>query len=230
MSAEEQSGRTIGHDVIALWRVAVAVFVTQWVGHVLGLLFIAYHDSFMRGWIGGAVATPAGFAIGLGWYFLKVRRLTLLPGLLLAGLALVSLFLGGSGVMEYRAAMRANEVAADLRSLPADAFDRIEVRHEYRDELLFTIDDPEALKAFARGLADSEDYKPNHPRYTDSWHLRTVGRREYEIYCHFQEAHPDAVVVSVIVSDSLLFPNKATLISRNLRPWFEEHVVQSGPE
>ena len=63
-----------GAELVALWRVVVAVVLAQIVGGAVSVCVGSFGFWFIDFWYGGAVATVFGYAIGLVWQTKVVRE------------------------------------------------------------------------------------------------------------------------------------------------------------
>jgi hypothetical protein len=57
-----------------VWRVLVAILVSQVLGMAIGVNFNLTTEVFLNLWYGGAYATPIGFVLGLLWHYIAVPK------------------------------------------------------------------------------------------------------------------------------------------------------------
>jgi len=207
------------------WRVLAAVAVFGIVGSILGWLLHPWFDPFHNAWIGGAVAAPIGFLVGLWWQLSNRERRRRTPVLFLVGLGLLVLIgslIGAVSEIPWQRAF-ARRLNA-FTSLPQNSLKRITFWDKYgRDELL-TIRDENALRDFVLACRDSDGYSPNHPRYNRSWYVVLEGEQTIELMCHYESLKQDKVVGYFVRKQGDWTRYYGSFTSENLRPWFKKYV------
>jgi hypothetical protein len=213
------------------WRVLVALAAVELVGDILGRLLFPWFDPWTNGWIGGALVAPVGFLAGLWWQLASRdrRRKTRLDVLLFVAV----LTCGAAPIATVNAISSERHFQARLdafRALPAGSITRITCYDECGREKLLTIEDPEALGAFARACRDAKGYSPNHPRYWESCYVVIEGEETIELKCHFQQDRADQLVAYFVRKRGDSTRYRGSFISTNLRPWFEKYVENPSRE
>ena len=86
-------------ETFAVWRIFLAICVTQFVGLTLGTRLGSSGIPFLDLWCGGAAATPIGYALGLVWHlwgsgrrFEEHKQITVFMGVIAAAI-------GGAGLV-----------------------------------------------------------------------------------------------------------------------------------
>jgi len=225
MGSESLGRVPMWRDVIRLWRVLVGAVVIQLLGGLIGLLVHPFHDAWDNNSIGGALATPVGFLVGLWWQLSSPERrgkTPILPvvflGLLAFGLGAFTLF--GTLPRLDEEAERLNALA----SLPEDSLNGVIFYDRYGREKLLGITEKEALRGFVLACRDTKGYSPNHPRYERSWYAVIDGPETIELECHYEERWPDRVVGYFVAKHGNSTRYYGSFISADLRPWFEKYV------
>jgi len=67
-------GMITSSDLKRIWRIVAAIVVCQLLGSAIGLVIAPHHSAFSNMWLGGAIASPIGFVLGLGWQLLDLER------------------------------------------------------------------------------------------------------------------------------------------------------------
>ncbi len=62
--------------LLLVWRVLTVVAVGQLIGGLIGIWGARYGSAFIDFWVGGIVATPVAFTIGLAWHLFEPERHT----------------------------------------------------------------------------------------------------------------------------------------------------------
>lgn len=212
-------------DLKRVWRIVLAVFVCQELGGVIGLLIHFHHSGFSNYWIGGALATPVGFVVGLCWQIRRAERRAATPIGLTLFLGLLAAFVGGFASLVNLPRMREEmRRLGELRALDARDIGQISVFDRYGKRQLLLIDDPAVISDFAQACRDVEGDSPSHPRYTASWYVVISGPRRYEFEFHFEAERPREVVGYFVRKEGNTTWFFGTFASRLLRAWFREHV------
>ena len=206
-----------------------AVGIAAFAGAILFVVFFDYHDTFTKVWLGLAFGLFFGAFGSVAWSLIRYSRPPAPWSRLRLPLIGAALF-GAFAIWGLTRATGEMKRISDLRSLDAAAIGEIRISTEMGDRLLETIDDPEAIDRFVRACREVEGYTPNHPHYTDTWLVQVIGPTPVELHCNFERRHPDAVVVSFVTVRGNTVWYHGDAISRDLRPWFEEYVVQSEAE
>lgn len=212
-------------DLKSIWRIILTLFVCQLLGGAVGLAISDHHDSFKRFWIGGAAGSLPGFVLGVLWQLRMSKSNRSWIGIAcLVGLLVVGVTVMAFGVILPRARLATRNLN-ELSQLQAETLTQIDVFGRYEEEKIATVTDPEALAAFAKGIADAVGHCPNHPRYTDTWHVVVKGTRCSEYTIHLNPKFPESVIGYIVVrsGDSALY--LGTFESRGLRPWVETHLM-----
>jgi len=214
-------------SIIRIWRLVLLVVVAQLLGGVGGLLLLPRYDSFTNSWIGGTLAAPVGFLAGLWWQLASRDRrhdtrldLVLFIALLTCLAAPIGALAAVRSEQDFQARLDA------FRALPADSVRRITCYDKHGRERLVTIEDAEALQAFARACRDAQGYGPNHPHYWESWYVVVEGDKTIELECHFEQGRGDQLVAYFVEKRGDWTGYYGSFISTDLRPWFEQHVEQ----
>jgi len=215
----------IWRDVIRLWRVLVGAAVIQLLGGLIGLLVRPFHSAWDNNWIGGALATPVGFLVGLWWQLSSPERRKSTPILVVAFFGLLAFGLGASALFGTLPSLEEEaERLNALASLPEDSLNRMTFYDRYGREKLLTIVEEEALHGFLLACRDVEGYSPNHPRYDRSWYVVIDGPETIELECHYEDRWPDKVVGYFVAKHGNSTRYYGSFISADLRPWFERYV------
>jgi hypothetical protein len=206
-------------------RWTVSSLIQIWRLRLLGRLLLPWHDLFTNSWIGGGVAAPIAFPLGLWWQLAsrERRRRTRLDLVLALGiLACIVAPISSLNAMRSERAFQAR--LCEFRALSADSIKRITCCDKYGREELLTTEDPEVLGAFARTCRDAKGYSPNHPHYRESWYVVVEGDETLELMCHFQQGHDEELVGYFVRKRGDSTSHRGSFISTDLRPWFELHV------
>ena len=210
---------------VQIWRLLLLLLAAQLLGTLLGWLLLPWYSGFTNSWIGGTVAAPVGFLLGLWWQLASRHRrrrtrldLVLLIGVLTCIVAPISSLAAMRSERDFQSRLDA------FRALPADSVQRITCYDKYGREKLLTIKDPEALEAFTRACRDAKGYSPNHPHYWESWYVVLEGEKTIELVCHFQQGRGNQLVAYFVRKRGDSTTYSGSFISTDLRPWFEKHV------
>lgn len=229
MSAREQDAVAFGQisfgDLKRVWRIVLAVIVCQELGGVIGLLIHFHHSGFSNYWIGGALATPLGFVVGLCWQVGRAERRAATPIGLTLFLGFLAAFVGGFALVVVFPRMREEmRRLAELRALHAGDIGQISVFDRYGKRQLVLIADPAVISDFAEACRDVEGDSPSHPRYTASWYVVIDGRERHEFEFHFEAERPREVVGYFVRKEGNTTRFSGSFASKLLRAWFNEHV------
>lgn len=212
-------------DLKRVWRILLALIVCQGLGGVMGLLIHFHHSGFSNYWIGGALATPVGFVVGLCWQVGRAEQRAATPIGLTLFLGLLAAFVGGFAfLVELPRMRREMRRLPELRALDARDIGQISVFDRYGEKQLLLIDDPAVISDFAQACRDVEGNSPSHPRYTASWYVVISGPKCYELEFHFEAGRPREVVGYFVRKEGNTTWFFGSFASRQLRVWFREHV------
>ena len=210
-------------DLKLIWRIVVGVVVLQILGGIVGAVMNVHYMMFMNVWVGGAVATPVGFAVGLYWH-LASRPRPMTPKVLVTFLGLIAVVIGGASIFVGLKMSAAMKNLAALRSLPPGSITRIVVYGKYGDGKLFEISDPSILIAFEKACTDVEGYSPNHPSYSDSWRIELIGESQKTLNCHYRRGAPNRVCGKIVRTKGISAGLFGSFQSVQLRKWWASFI------
>jgi len=216
-------------DIKGVWRIIAAIMLCQIIGSIIGLVVAPHYYWFMNFWIGGAVGSLPGFTMGIVWQLRSVaaseRDWIGAAGLLgFIAIAITGMALG-SVLPQMRCEMKNLNV---VRQLPSERLQSIEVFDEYQHERIVGITDCDSLKAFVKGISDAVGHSPNHPRYSDSWHVIVKGTTTHEFKLHINPRYPQSVIGDIIVKSGNRSLYQGTFKSKGLRSWVEAHLMKEN--
>jgi hypothetical protein len=217
-------------SLVPVWRILAAVAALQLLGSGVALLIGFHYSAFMNFWLGGCLATPLGFFVGLLWHLSEPQRRRGTRVEVVVFLGVIAVGLGAAALVGSLPEM-AKEMTSlgALQTLPDGAIERISVYDRYGETLLLQIDDKTALSGFVLACRNAKGYLPNHPVYAESWYLVLQGEQRVELECHYQQGDPDEVVGYFVRKTRNSTSYFGTFISRDLRPWFQQHIEGRHP-
>jgi hypothetical protein len=212
-------------NLIPIWRILATVGAFELLGGGIIQLIGFHYSTFTNFSLGAGMAAPLGFLGGLLWHLSDQQRRKDTKVDVVVFLGILAVGVGAANLI-YGLPSHAKEMdnLAALQSLPDGSIERILVHDEYGDEFLLQIDDRTALSGFVLACRNIKGYFPNHPRYTDSWHLVLQGEQKIELECHYQQGYPDEVLGYFVEKTGSSMGYFGTFISSDLRPWFQQHI------
>lgn len=218
-------------DVGRAWRVLVGMLVIQLFGGLIGMLVHPFHDAWDNEWLGGALATPVGFLVGLWWQLSRQerRRTTSFSAVVFLGALAFALGASASFWTLPRLQDEARRIKT-LSSLPEGSLNSITFCDRRSSDVLLTVTDEEALRKFVLACRDVEGYSPNHPRYNQSWYVILDGAESIELECHYEDRWPEKVVGYFVTKSGNSTLYYGSFISDMLRPWFRRYVEGTSPD
>jgi hypothetical protein len=218
-------------DIGRAWRVVAGAVVIQLLGGFVGLLLHPFHDAWENEWLGGALATPVGFLVGLWWQLSHSERRRTTPISAVVFLGVLAFALGALALLwELPQLQDEARRIRTLSSLPEGSLSRITFFDKYGEDLLLTITDEEALRGFVLACRDVEGYSPNHPRYEQSWYVILDGAQSIELECHYEDRWPEKVVGYFVAKSGNSTRYYGSFISETLRAWFRKYVQGTSPD
>jgi len=206
--------------LVGYWRSWVTTGAVLSCGVLIGLAAGRHHSSFMRAWVGAALATPLAFLAGL---LCPPARQSPRHGKSRLASATLGMILGcgvAASAWFFVLPLMRTETAslAMISGLKPGTIRCIWVRSARPTGKRWQMKDAAKLDAFASALRDANGYYPNHPTFVRSWHLtiETKGAARISLDCHYQAGRPDEVVFSFQGGGAYY----GTGISRGLREWF----------
>jgi len=219
-------GQITFSDLKSVWRIIVAVLLCQLVGGAISLVISMHHFWFMNLWLGGAAGTLPGFILGVVWQlksptsdrgWIGIACVLGLIAIAITGMAF------GVALPQMRSEM---ENLTAISQLQAESLQLIEVFDRYGDKRIARITNPESLAAFASGVSDAVGHSPNHPRYTESWHVVVEGTTQHQFDLHLNPGFPQSVIGYIVVKSGNTTVYHGTFESKGLRPWVETHLMK----
>ena len=220
-------GKITFTDLKSVWRIIIAVALCQLVGSAISIAISPHHFWFMNARIGGAAGTLPGFVLGVVW---QLRSSTSDRGWI--GLAcflgiitiVITVMAFGSAFPRMQREMRNLD---RINQLHNESLQQIEVFDRYGKERITTITDPDALNAFAEGIADAVGHSPNHPRYSDSWYVVVDGTTRHQFVLHLNPRFPKSVIGYFVVKSGNSTSYHGTFESKALRSWVEIQLMKT---
>ena len=216
-------------DWLKQWRLLVAMVATEMAGGLVGRAASPHYSEFSRNWLGGALAAPIGFALGLLWQYWSPERRQSIPVYPAVFLGVIATVLGASALfIELPEMQREMELIRSLRRVQASEIRRIEFFDRYGEKRLGTVDTPSAIARFAAACRDVEGHTPVSPSYAAEWYVRLVGTEPDELLCRFDRSDPCEVVGNFVTKRGRAIFYHGRFRSRQMRRWFEEHAPRGG--
>jgi riboflavin transporter FmnP len=215
-------------DLIPIWRVIIAIILTQILGGFIGYCVKPYHIMFINIWIGGAFGTFTGFLVGAIWHFSKKKRrvnLIVLPFLGFVGLTTLMVTLFSVFVAIPHFAEEAKRIGM-MKILSKKMINKIDVYNRDGKSLLKTIIEKEILSQFASNCKDTEGYAPNHPKYSQSWYLIVYTEGEnLELDFHVMQKDNSTIYGRFVYRKPGYMKSFGSFKSQNLRKWFDKYII-----
>jgi hypothetical protein len=210
-------------DLPKVWRILAGLIPIQILGSIVGLAIGYHHSGFDNLWMGGAVATPIGFIIGLIWHVRaheepKPYRTVIFMGFLALLLGVAVIF------YEIPRSIQEMKYLETFQNMKSKNINQIVVYDEYGDKLVKKISDPTVLNEFKSACTFTNGNTPNHPLYTASWYVQILAGETIEIECHYQEGRPSLLIgyfVKKVGSSTSFY---GSFYNAKLRGWFEKYV------
>lgn len=213
-------------DLPKVKRITTSVIVCQIFGAIAGW-FVNYHySSFTNEWVGGALATPVGYFVGLWWHLTAKQNdraigTTVFLGIIAVGIgAFAALFALPESIREMDNLNR-------VRILNPRKIEKISIYDKYGEKHLMDLREPQIISAFTAACRDIQGDDSSRPAYSASWYLIIYGETKIELECHYQNDGTGKVMGHFVKKG-----NKSTRVygrfnSLKLREWFEKNVLKS---
>ena len=210
-------------DLPKVWRILAVLIPFQIFGSIFGLAIGYHHSGFDNAWMGGAVATPLGYIVGLIWHIKaqteqKAYRTVIFFGIL-------AIFLGAFAVFfEIPRSMQEMKNIESFQKLGSKKINQIIIFDEYGEKIVKKINDPIALNEFKSACAVTKGNMPNHPHYTSSWYIQVVADTKVELECHYQEGRPSMLIGYFVRKEGSSTYFYGSFYNTLLRKWFGKYV------
>lgn len=216
-------------DLKPIWRVVVGIIICQILGGAMGLLIGAHHSGFSNFWLGGAIGSPVGFILGIGWHLLTAEGRAKTPLGTTLFLGVLAFALGAAACFQVLPHMRGEmQRLRAIKALDASKISSVSVFDRYGESRIAEFSSPSTIREFALSCRDAEGYSPNHPHYVASWYIVIAGTDPSEIECHYEAGRGQMVVGYFVAKSGTTTRYYGTFSSRNLRKWFEKHLRESA--
>jgi hypothetical protein len=212
-----------------IWRILVCVAVAQGIGSLLVRAYSVEPFQFSDFWLGGAVASPVGFVLGLAWHLSKSSRRKTTPVILTVCLGLFTFVVGTIALFETLPSMRIEvNLLQDLKQLEASHITSISIfEDDFGKKKLVALNDRETINDFVSACRDAQGYSPSHDRHGSEWFLELHGASWSQFRFYTNPKYPELVIGNFVAKEG----NKdwsygyGYFSSKRLREWFESMGV-----
>ena len=178
--------------------------------------------------MGGAVATPIGFLVGLFWHIKSEKETDVKSYRTVVFLGLIAFLIGGMAVFfEIPRSMKEMELLESFKKLDSSNVKQILVFDRYGEQLIKKITEPKVIKEFTTSSIDTKGYSPNHPQYDSTWYVVVDSDVQSELECHYQKGLSSTLIGTFVEKDGLSWKVYGSFSNSKLRNWFEKYVESS---
>jgi len=210
-------------DWRSIWRILAPIPVCQIAGAAISFAFKFHYHTFMRVWVGAAIATFVGVIVGLGWQMADRTGRDATPRLTIAIFVLIGLVMPVGGLfMLYRMHIEAAWLD-DMKHLAAEDVTEIVIEGGGRSTER-RITDRRVIAEFALALHEAHGHVPNHDSEVTAWNVLLNGSDRRSLKCYTIRRKCDVIVCTPRKEGRGYVPHNAHLASSALLSWFRKNI------
>jgi hypothetical protein len=210
-------------DLPKIWRILLCIIPIQLIGSVIGVAIGFHYDNFYNFWVGGVVATPIGFILGVIWHVRvqdesKAYRTVIFFGIIVTFLGGILVF---SEIPRYIQEMRSLET---FQNMASKDIDQIVIYDEHGRNVIKKIVDPKTLNEFKSACDVSRGFNQMPLHFTSSWYVQIFSDEIIELECHYEKERPSWLIGHFVKKSGLSTSRIGGFYNTKLRGWFKNYV------